>query len=383
MNEKPSVELRSIDGGKNTPFTGMHVVNREDIPQISTVFVDNKEHNLGLLKDFRKHELLANFIPDSPERVSFSWVRLLPGETLAVHAHPTKTFIIVCEGEGYCTGDYTGKISGGSIVMVAPNFLHGFCGAGKNGFWALSIQFEGLGLYENTEQARVKFEDFEMVKPSMRHISEAQEFFLEDYKRNPLFSIIKEDNFQTAYREPLLDAIQHWSQCFQLIISDRVKYAQSNTEKKLALMHLEEEKDHDTKMAALRGNPDIGDLHPIANEVTNWFRKAMKELSDAEKIILVHFVLEGSAEFAHNEIHAYVEGSEVEEHFRFHAEEDEDHVLMGVDALSNMSNVNYEKLLTSLITGWVMINRVCAQMSYSARDAYCTKLLKQDHATKN
>jgi len=351
---------------QTVPDISMAVVHRDDMPQITSVEVDGVVQQLGVLKDFRKHPSVAKFMPETPERASFSWVRLLPGETLAVHAHPTKTFIIICEGEGYCTGDLTEKMESGTIVMVSPNYLHGFCGAGEKGFWALSIQFEGLALYEDTAHTRVKFDRFTESKPSLKHIFQAQEFFINDYKNNALFDIIKKPNFKQDYCDPLLDAIQHWSHCFQQILKTRLQYAQSKVEYDLALEHLEEEKDHDVQMASMRGNPTLRTINPVIAEISQWFCDKMQYAKEEEKLILMHLVLEGSAEYAHNAIYPYVEDGEVEAHFRLHAEEDEDHVQMGIDALASHNNVNYENLLTSLLTGWVMINRLCEQMSQSA-----------------
>lgn len=134
----------------------MFVVSRKDIPAISSIMVNGELYDLGLLKDLRKHSKLANFLPDTA-RVSISWTRLLKNEVLAIHQHPTLSIIIITEGKGRTMGDCHENVQAGDIIVVPVNAKHGFVGEGKKGFWALSLQFEGLGLYEDTSNPRVNF----------------------------------------------------------------------------------------------------------------------------------------------------------------------------------------------------------------------------------
>src|SRR5262245_35497268 len=123
----------------------MYVVTRDEIPSISSVMVDNKEYNLGLLKDLRRHHLLRNSLPETG-RVSISWVHLNQNEILKEHRHDTASAIIITEGTGQTLGDLKTSIKTGDIVFVSAGKLHGFIGGNPSGFWGLSIQFEGLGL---------------------------------------------------------------------------------------------------------------------------------------------------------------------------------------------------------------------------------------------
>ncbi len=353
---------------KNQHVIGAQVIQRNELPEIHSAIVDGQIQPLGIVKQFRKDPRIAAFITDNTERLSISWVHLKAGEALAVHAHPTKTFIIICEGQGYCIGDHYDTLEAGSIVMVEPNFLHGFCGAGDSGFWALSIQFEGDGLYEDQSQSRATFSNFVDEKPSMLHLKEAQDFFLNNYKTNDLFSVIEEANFTECYREPLLDNIQNWSHSFQDILQARLEGAGNDSiEKSLALEHAEEEENHDTIMADLRGNPSLPAKGPVNKEVTDWFCKAMLERSTPEKIVLMHLVLEGSGDYAHGKLRPFMEGLNVKQHFVTHEEDDEGHVQMGLDVLEKMDGLEYEKLLTTLMMGWVQLNRVCEEMAQLAR----------------
>lgn len=346
----------------------MTIVKRSDIPSITSVIVDGEEHNLGIVKDFRKDPVLASFLPEIPQRTSFSWVRLLKGETLAVHSHPTSSLIIVCDGEGYCTGDISGSLEAGAIVVVPPNCLHGFCGAGNNGFWALSIQTESLGLYENIASPRVSF-DSEQHK-DLNHIDllmKAHDFFMQDYQKNDFFLLLKSDEIKNnIVLERFLDHLQYFSSRFQDILRCRVANAKQEIEIKLALDHLEEEKDHDTNFAKLRGNSELKNISQELIETANWFEESMKVLSESEKIVLMHFVLEGSGQLAHAKVSKVVQDMPVSAHFALHEEEDEEHFFMGVEALKTMPDLNIEKLLTILITGWSKLNQLCTAMAKGA-----------------
>ena len=346
----------------------MSIIERKNIPQITSIKINGQEHSLGLVKDFRKDPILASFLPEKPERISFSWVRLLSSETLAVHSHPTASLIIICEGEGYCTGDISGYLESGSIVVVPPNCLHGFCGAGSNGFWGLSLQLESLGLYESINSPRVMFNRVSNKSDNMELLLEAHNFFMLDFKRNSFFQLLESKSIgDSIVLDQFLDNILYFSKRFQSILKTRLKHANSEIERRLAIEHLEEEKDHDVSFARSRGNPVLNNIHQTLVETADWFESSMVTLSDAEKIVLMHFVLEGSGQLAHSAVHKRVRHLPVAEHFELHQEEDEEHFLMGVEALKIMDNLKIEHLLTTLITGWSNLNKMCACMADSAQ----------------
>lgn len=134
----------------------MFIIKRNDIPSITSIMVDNEKHELGILKDFKKHPLLSQYLPENT-RLSLSWVRLKKGETLAIHQHPTTSMIIVTEGQVTTLGNDNKSAEAGDVILIPPNVLHGFIGAGQDGLWGLSLQFEGTGLYEDESNPRVTF----------------------------------------------------------------------------------------------------------------------------------------------------------------------------------------------------------------------------------
>ena len=133
------------------------IVPRKEIQAVTEVFEDGELHSLGEQRDFRRHPALAEFLAETV-RLGAAWVRLGPGQTLQPHRHPTRSMIIVCRGNGVLLDGEETPLNEGDIVLVPESYLHGFRGLEPSGVEGLSLQFEGLGLYENVENARVSFD---------------------------------------------------------------------------------------------------------------------------------------------------------------------------------------------------------------------------------
>jgi quercetin dioxygenase-like cupin family protein len=124
---------------------------------VTEVFEGGERHFLGEQRDFRRHPALAEFLADT-SRLGIAWVRLGPGQTLEPHGHPTRSMIIVCRGNGVLLDNGEQVLNEGDVVLVPAGYVHGFRGLEPSGVEGLSIQFEGMGLYEDVENARVTFE---------------------------------------------------------------------------------------------------------------------------------------------------------------------------------------------------------------------------------
>ena len=133
------------------------IVPRADIQAVSEVFEDGEPHFLGEQRDFRRHPLLAEFLAETV-RLGVAWVRLGPGQVLEPHRHPIRSMIVVCRGQGILIDTEEKPLHEGDIVLVPADYLHGFRGLEPGGVEGLSIQLEGLGLYEDLANARVSFE---------------------------------------------------------------------------------------------------------------------------------------------------------------------------------------------------------------------------------
>ena len=137
----------------HSALTEVEVISRNDIPAIHSVTQDGVVHHLGELRDFRWHDTLKQFLP-SANMISFSWVQLKPGESLAPHEHPMKSMIILVKGSLRLTGQKNQLLNEGDVVITPPNCSHGFEAAEE--CQGLSIQFEE-GIYTDPENARVTF----------------------------------------------------------------------------------------------------------------------------------------------------------------------------------------------------------------------------------
>ena len=132
------------------------VIPKSEIPAITSIIHQGKKHDLGELRDFKKHPLLEKFIPSNAQ-LSVSWTHLDQQKSLKNHQHPEPSLIIVCEGNGYITGELNAKLNAGDVVLIPTECVHGFKG-GTGGMNCLSIQFEEMGgLYEDLENPLVNF----------------------------------------------------------------------------------------------------------------------------------------------------------------------------------------------------------------------------------
>jgi quercetin dioxygenase-like cupin family protein len=133
------------------------VVRRADIPLITEVIEDGELHELGELRDFRRHPLLAKFIPEQA-RLAIAWVRLAPNQELKPHRHPTPSLLLCTGGRGIILDQPEPIIEPGDAILVPVGSTHGFKGLPPTGVEGLSIQFEERGLYEDVADPLVKFE---------------------------------------------------------------------------------------------------------------------------------------------------------------------------------------------------------------------------------
>lgn len=334
----------------------MRIINRDSLDGISSAVVDGVVHNLGLVKDFHKNPVLKDFIAGAT-RLSLSWVRLLPGEELAVHQHPTKSMIIVAEGTGVVNGDLSGPIASGDIVVVPSNARHGFVGGSPAGFWALSLQFEGGGLYEDPESPRVEFAGSDNAVDLVRA---ANQQHIDEYRRSALVSLVQGlDRQPGSVRERLLDFLQGWSDAFQRVVTARVVAETDDRSRLLAQEHLAEEQGHNRLLDRSRaGRPARRD--PVISAVSSWFVDRMSFAGSVERTVLAHLVLEGSGMVFHTAaLPAFGDG----DYFRLHEEADASHLDMGYRALATRRDWSVDEVLAILRDGWQMMTLLSDRMA--------------------
>jgi len=356
------MELKLIESNNSEKLSKIGIISRSEIPSISEIEINGEIHNLGILKDFRRHPSLASFLPDQA-RLSISWVSLKPDEVLKPHEHPTASMIIVCEGEGELLGDLNQPINIGDIVAIPPFNKHGFIGGTKAGFWGLSIQFEGLGLYENREAPRVHFiGDTPAQAPS--HIDallQDQQFYENNYKVSPLLKLLKSDNINDPMvKERLLEALNFWGNWFQRILFVRAAIRGKSSFQEVAEDHIKEERGHNKNLLIARGNKPIQLWDPVLDGAAAWFYEQMFCATDEERTVLIHFVLEASGDIFHSE--AVNIFSDID-HFRQHSAVEEEHFKIGCRLLENTPGIDFNLLRDILYRGWTMMSVLCERIA--------------------
>ncbi|WP_249353867.1 cupin domain-containing protein [Rhodococcus sp. USK13] len=340
----------------------MQIIARSALETINEVVVDGHVHNLGVVKIFSQHPELAQFIPAS-SNLAISWVRLECGQVLSVHKHPEASLILVCEGSGRTMGSTEQDVAAGDMILVPGDSWHGFEGT-RNGFWALSIQFNGKALYEDVDNPNAMFAAAESGPAVV--ILEDNEKYLEQFRNSSLLRLIDTSSMtDPGVRERLLDCQQTWSDVFQDLLHLRVAMTTDPQHKHVALDHLVEELGHNNNLRQQRNSSHSPVSDATFVSTMDWFRQQMLCRSDMVRTLLMHVVLEGSGEVWHREAARAFPGIP---HFQEHGEDDGHHVSMGIDLLDRANPTEIHELREALGEGWTMITRLCDRIASIAVD---------------
>jgi len=252
----------------------------------------------------------------------------------------------------------------GDVITIRRGAKHGFIGGGENGYWALSLQLEDRGLYENTEEALVSFKNMACEDIYLGKLMKANQEYMQDYLKNSLFKLILSDDINDKKtRSTLLDCIQVWSDIFQHVVMSRYIFTSDDRYKPLALTHLMEEYGHNRSLQASRKG-EMNKIHDsILQATSEWFAYKMHSYSDIERLVLVHFVLEGSANTFHHVAHPIMQSFQETKHFEVHSIEDDNHMNMGLELLTNLYHATYNRLVQVLKESWAMMNALCDRMA--------------------
>lgn len=332
-------------------------VAREQIRAITSVEVGSERHELGQQRDFRRHPELATFLPEQG-RISMAWVRLRDGESLDVHQHPTKSMILVCSGSVRLTGDNPKQLFEGDAVCVPPFAGHGFSTKVGETFHGLSIQFEGNGLYEDENRARVAF-DGGLDSP-IAALDRLNDELLRKHTRNALFQLFESGRLQReqALRGRFVAALYVWSSYFQRMIHARQAVCADPTLSDEYGKHFEEEFGHDR---LLRDRYKISErvYDPALEAASNWFVAQMHQLDEAQKIVVVHLVVESSGHaFGLATAAIFGKTAKAGDYFDVHAEADDDHRNIGREYLKNLPASALPQLMNVCRQAWDQMDLV-------------------------
>ncbi|GAA3090068.1 cupin domain-containing protein [Streptosporangium carneum] len=340
---------------ETTAVTSVTTVARDDIRAITSVRVDGETHQLGQQRDFRRNGALAAFLPEAG-RPSFAWVRLRDGETLAVHRHPTKSMILVCSGSVLLLGTRERELSEGDVVCVPPESDHGFRTRPGEEFHGLSVQFEGAGLYEHELAPRASFGEAGAALAELERLNES---LLERHTGNALFTLFGTGRLrhEPALRARFVAALYVWSTYFQRMLHARQATCADADLRAEYGEHLREELGHD-RLLLEHHDADAEAYDTVLEAAGNWFVAQMHQLDEAQKIVLVHMVVESSGHvfgLATSEIFSEeAKGG----YFDLHAEADDDHRRIGRAYLHRLPASAFPRLMETCRRAWDQMDLV-------------------------
>jgi quercetin dioxygenase-like cupin family protein len=344
----------------------VELVRRDDVPSMRTIVVNGVEHWLGHVKDFTKNTNLAEFLPKD-NRISMAWVRLEAGEELTPHVHPVPSMILIVEGSAKTTGDKHAVMNAGDALLVPQRRPHGFIGMAPNGFWGLSIQFDSRGLYEDIEDPWATFlaqeKSSEAAGGQVEQLFKKNEEYMERFDKHRLFVLVRNGMLKDPVaRRKFLDCFQVWSNYFQKMVLNRVVTLQNPVFEELAWAHLTDELGHNRDLAKSRS--DLQPVFdPVLEGVCSWFASKVGMISDIEKVVLVHLVVEASAVYFYKHVQPAMTSNATQGHFDKHKSDDEAHVAMGYDFLRNVTSADWPRLFEIQRQGWSMLMSVMGRVA--------------------
>ncbi len=347
--------------GQEVSEEPVKIVSRDDIPVITEVECDDKLKTLGEMRDFRWHETLKKFLP-SEDIVSFSWVKLSPGEILQSHKHSIGSMIIVCQGKGEFIVGEPVSLQEGDIVTVPAGRLHAFKGLGPDGFRALSIQF-GAGIYTDPKNPRVTFSEGASSLESLVRLNNEN---IERFKQCRFLEMLADGTLKNPMkRQRYVDALQIWSNKNQDLLFVRQATTLDETYSSMFLEHLFEEVGHDRMHADRQEKFEPSSAleeDPIIEAIADWFICRMFREDNIAKTALIHLIIENASNIYHIQARPILASTINDTYFKEH-EADTRHAEMGMNLLRHLSSEQYKYLHQVINKGWKMLlcmtERVC------------------------
>ena len=184
-----------------------------------------------------------------------------------------------------------------------------------------------------------------------------------EYENNLLMQLLKSNLIQEKHiRERLLDCIQVFSDYFQKVVMLRYIFSDNSKFSSVTHQHLNEEYGHNTFLNQDRHyRPSVWD--PILEATGSWFAWKMFTLDAEEKTVLVHFVLEASAQLFFKRAHQVMDQYQETQYFKLHFEIDEQHEEMGTALLQGLTTEKYQQLQKIQCQGWKILNTACEQIA--------------------
>lgn len=201
------------------------------------------------------------------------------------------------------------------------------------------------------------------MNPYLKLLLDNNTRFIHDYKNSLLMQVIHSDQMQKkSSRIRMLDGIQVFSDYFQKVVMLRNVFCDDLKFIKVSNDHLKEEFGHNLSLLKDRDErPAVWDS--ILESTSCWFAWKMFTLNNEEKTVLVHFVLESSANIFFHAANKVMMKYQETDYFKIHAELDEVHEEMGKELLQNISPNQVDRLLLIQKQGWDVLNTTCDRIA--------------------
>jgi len=187
--------------------------------------------------------------------------------------------------------------------------------------------------------------------------------FSEKYNNNALLKFIKTEAIKDkSTRARLLDCIQVLSDYFQKALMLRYVLGNQVDSINIAYQHLCEEFGHSFSLMKDR-DFRVPVWDPILEATSSWFSWKMFNTSDEGRTLLIHLVLEASADAFFSEAIKMMQEFNETNYYTIHAEVDEQHEKMGLALLEGLSAQQYKSLFELQQQGWDMINVICTRIA--------------------
>ena len=166
-------------------------------------------------------------------------------------------------------------------------------------------------------------------------------------------------------RDNILDYLQIFSNSFQKIVMQRFISTKKNIFSKIAEKHLQEEFGHNLILMKNRNDKETPKDH-IIKENSDWFINQMLIADDVSKHILMHLILETTADLFFKSAYKAFLPYEKIDYLHLHDEADEDHSQMGMKQLASIDLSSVEGLIPLFNEGWARVIVICNRIAEKA-----------------
>lgn len=194
-------------------------------------------------------------------------------------------------------------------------------------------------------------------------LQQQQQAYLEKFKKSQLMLLATSNKLEdSSTRQKLLDNLQTFSDFFQKAVMLRYIFSEEQPFLKIAQEHLTEEYGHNTSLSADRSHRPIH-FDPIIESGASWFAWKMFTADNLQKTVLIHWVLEASANLFFNAAHETTKNFGETNYFKTHSVLDQQHEMIDPSLLESISEREYQALAKILDHGWAVLKAVTDQIA--------------------